>query len=97
MKKNAIILVDLVILDLMMPIMTGHEVLLALKQNSNTAEIPVMILTAAEPDERIRALQGGAESLMTKPFTEKELAKLVRESLQAMKSNPSEGAKAEEN
>ena len=88
---------DLVILDLMMPIMTGHEVLLALKQNSNTAEIPVMILTAAEPDERIRALQGGAESLMTKPFTEKELAKLVRESLQAMKSNPSEGAKAEEN
>ena len=88
---------DLVILDLMMPIMTGHEVLLALKQNSTTAEIPVMILTAAEPDERIRALQGGAESLMTKPFTEKELAKLVRESLQAMKSNPSEGAKAEEN
>jgi signal transduction histidine kinase/DNA-binding response OmpR family regulator len=87
---------DLVILDLMMPIMTGHEVLLALKQNSKTAEIPVMILTAAEPDERIRALRGGAESLMTKPFTEKELAKLVRESLQAMKSTPTEGAKTEE-
>lgn len=88
---------DLVILDLMMPIMTGHEVLLALKQNSNTAEIPVMILTAAEPDERIRALQGGAESLMTKPFTEKELAKLVRESLQAMRSTPAEAPKVEEN
>jgi signal transduction histidine kinase/DNA-binding response OmpR family regulator len=87
---------DLVILDLMMPIMTGHEVLLALKQNSKTAGIPVMILTAAEPDERIRALQGGAESLMTKPFTEKELAKLVRESLQAMKSAPAEEAKTEE-
>lgn len=68
---------ELVILDLMMPGMSGHEVLLALKQNNATAEIPVMILTAAEPDERIRALQGGAESLMTKPFTEKELAKLV--------------------
>jgi signal transduction histidine kinase/DNA-binding response OmpR family regulator len=68
---------DLIILDLMMPGMSGHEVLLALKQNSGTAEIPVMILTAAEPDERIRALQGGAESLMTKPFTEKELARLV--------------------
>lgn len=68
---------DLIILDLMMPGMSGHEVLLALKGNSGTAEIPVMILTAAEPDERIRALQGGAESLMTKPFTEKELAKLV--------------------
>lgn len=73
---------DLVILDLMMPGMSGHEVLLALKQNSGTAEIPVMILTAAEPDERIRALQGGAESLMTKPFTEKELAKLVLTALQ---------------
>lgn len=80
---------DLVILDLMMPIMTGHEVLLALKQNSSTAEIPVMILTAAEPDERIRALQGGAESLMTKPFSEKELAKLVRDSLKAMKTSKS--------
>lgn len=77
---------DLIILDLMMPIMSGHEVLLALKQNSSTAEIPVMILTAAEPDERIRALQGGAESLMTKPFSEKELAKLVRESIRAMKA-----------
>lgn len=68
---------DLVILDLMMPGMSGHEVLLALKGNSATAEIPVMILTAAEPDERIRALQGGAESLLTKPFSEKELARLV--------------------
>lgn len=77
---------DLIILDLMMPIMSGHEVLLALKQNSDTAEIPVMILTAAEPDERIRALQGGADGLMTKPFSEKELAKLVRDSIQAMKT-----------
>ena len=76
---------DLIILDLMMPIMTGHEVLLALKQNTNTAEIPVMILTAAEPDERIRALKGGAESLMTKPFSEKELAKLVKDSIQAIR------------
>lgn len=82
---------DLIILDLMMPIMTGHEVLLALKQNSSTAEIPVVILTAAEPDERIRALQGGAESLMTKPFTEKELAKLVKDSLAAM-AQPEEKA-----
>ena len=76
---------DLIILDLMMPIMTGHEVLLALKQNTKTAEIPVMILTAAEPDERIRALKGGAESLMTKPFSEKELAKLVKDSIQAIR------------
>lgn len=82
---------DLVILDLMMPGMTGHEVLLALKQNSATAEIPVMILTAAEPDERIRALQGGAESLMTKPFTEKELAKLVLGALQGSNVNGKEG------
>lgn len=72
---------DLIVLDLMMPEMSGHEVLLALKQNKATAEIPVVILTAAEPDERIRALQGGAESLMTKPFTEKELGKLVKEQL----------------
>lgn len=72
---------NLIILDLMMPTMSGHEVLLALKQSSSTAEIPVMILTAAEPDERIRALHGGAESLLTKPFTEKELAGLVLSAL----------------
>lgn len=87
---------DLVILDLMMPIMTGHEVLLALKQNSNTAEIPVMILTAAEPDERIRALKGGAESLMTKPFSEKELAKLVKDSIQAIRLPASDTPSEEE-
>ncbi len=81
---------DLIILDLMMPIMSGHEVLLALKQNSATAEIPVMILTAAEPDERIRALQGGAESLMTKPFTEKELSKLVLGALRGARDSQGE-------
>lgn len=72
---------DLIILDLMMPGMSGHEVLLALKQSPSTREIPVMILTAAEPDERIRALQGGAESLLTKPFSEKELGGLVLSAL----------------
>ncbi len=82
---------DLIILDLMMPGMSGHEVLLALKQNSGTAEIPVMILTAAEPDERIRALQGGAESLMTKPFTEKQLAKLVLGALRSTREQDGVG------
>ncbi|MCA9792274.1 MAG: response regulator [Candidatus Eremiobacteraeota bacterium] len=79
---------SLILLDLMMPGMTGHDVLLKLKQTPRTASVPVVILTAAEPDERIRALRAGAESLMTKPFSEKELARLVRETLAEVALEP---------
>ncbi|MBI3926487.1 MAG: response regulator [Armatimonadetes bacterium] len=72
---------DLVLLDLMMPDVTGHDVLRELKQNPAMASIPVVVLTAAEPDEQDRALRIGAESLMTKPFSEQELTAAVRELL----------------
>ncbi len=72
---------DLILLDLMLPGLTGHEVLQELKRKDETAEIPVIVLTAAGPDERTRALGMGADHVMTKPFTENELARLVRELL----------------
>ncbi len=70
---------DLILLDLMMPGLDGYEVCRRLKADEETVSIPVMILTAlGEPEERIRALEVGADDLLTKPFTRLELMIRVR-------------------
>jgi DNA-binding response OmpR family regulator len=54
--------------------MNGYAVCKKLKQDSNTVELPILILTAnAETDERIKGLELGAEDYVTKPFTPREL------------------------
>jgi threonine synthase len=71
---------DLIILDLMMPGVDGFSVLDALKDNPNTAEIPVIVVTAKEltTDEKAR-LQGRIHSLMQKgEFMNDELMDEVR-------------------
>ena len=68
---------DLVVLDAMMPVLTGTEVLARLKADSRTASIPVIMLTARRGQEDVvTALRGGAADYMTKPFIPEEL--LVR-------------------
>ncbi|MEW6278488.1 MAG: response regulator, partial [Candidatus Eremiobacterota bacterium] len=69
---------DLILLDLKMPGVTGHDVLTEIKKDPATASIPIVILTAAPRDDRTRALGMGANTVLTKPFSEKELAGLVR-------------------
>ncbi len=69
---------DLIILDIMMPRMDGVEVLTRLKSDSNTRTIPVILLTAKQPDE---AIYGGydiwADSYITKPFTNPQLLNVI--------------------
>ncbi len=69
---------DLIILDIMMPRMDGLEVLTRLKSDSNTRPIPVVLLTAKQPDE---AIYGGydiwADSYITKPFTNPQLLNVI--------------------
>ncbi|MCZ6564127.1 MAG: response regulator [Deltaproteobacteria bacterium] len=69
---------DLIILDIMMPRMDGLEVLTRLKGDSNTRPIPVVLLTAKQPDE---AILGGydiwADSYITKPFTNTQLLNVI--------------------
>ncbi len=61
---------DLVILDLMMPIKDGLTVLKELKNNPDSASIPVIILTTnSEEDTILKALEAGATEYMTKPFS----------------------------
>lgn len=68
---------DLVVLDLMMPEMSGLDVLRKLRRELHS-EIPAIILTAAGQDEQERAaIDTGANAFVTKPFSPKKLYALV--------------------
>ena len=68
---------DLILSDLMMPVMDGYQFLEKLKDDPSTQQIPAIMLTArAEKDDRLKALRIGVDDYMTKPFDEEEL--LVR-------------------
>ena len=70
---------DLIFLDIMMPGMTGYDVCKKLKENPNTKDTYVIMLTARgqEEDER-KALEMGADEFMTKPFSPRKMkAKLI--------------------
>lgn len=74
--------VDLVILDLMLPRLTGEEVLRRLRQRR--PEVPVIVLTARDAvDDRVRNLNAGADDYVTKPFSFAELLARVRARLRA--------------
>ena len=60
---------DLIVLDLMMPMMNGHEVLGVLAADEGTAPIPVVVLTAVlNPDVHAACIDEGAARVVTKPF-----------------------------
>ena len=65
---------DVVILDLMMPEMTGEKVCRALKEDPSTAAIPVIMLTAkGDPADRIVGFELGADDYVPKPFSPREV------------------------
>lgn len=71
-----------ILLDVMMPVMDGWEVLRELKQDPTTREIPVVMLTAlAEERDVIQGHLRGAVRYMTKPFEMRELLETVTEAL----------------
>ncbi len=75
---------DLVLLDLMLPCMNGHEVLTTLKGSPLTRAIPVIIVSAHfSRADRLLALEQGAEDMLTKPLRHVELCTRVRLALAA--------------
>lgn len=75
---------DIIVLDVMMPVMNGHEACTALKKDPATAKIPVILLTAVA--ERVTTstythrdmLESEAEDYMPKPVEPKELLELIK-------------------
>ncbi len=69
---------DLILLDLMMPKLSGLEVLKRLKEDAATAEIPVIIVTVGtESDEIKEAIALGAEYYIVKPFDVNDLFRII--------------------
>jgi two-component system phosphate regulon response regulator PhoB len=70
---------DLIILDLMLPKMSGLEVCKILKSDTATSGIPILMLTAkAEEIDRIVGLEFGADDYVTKPFSPREVMLRIR-------------------
>ncbi len=70
---------DLVILDWMLPSLSGLEVCRQLRRRAETRDVPVIMLTArGEEGDRIRGLDSGADDYVTKPFSPAELVARVR-------------------
>jgi len=69
---------DLVVCDIMMPLMDGYDVLRTLGRDSSTASIPFIFLTAKTDRADMRlGMNLGADDYLTKPFEEKELLKVI--------------------
>lgn len=74
---------DLILLDLMMPVMSGLEVCQKLKEDSLHREIPIIFLTASHEEEHLlKAFEVGAVDYVTKPFKKSELLSRVRTHLE---------------
>jgi len=70
---------DLILLDIMMPVMSGLEVLEQLRSNEKTRSIPVVLVTALHaPEDKARGLKAGCDDFISKPFDENELIARVR-------------------
>jgi len=77
---------DLVILDLMLPGMDGLEVCKALKSETKTASIPIIMLTAkSQESDKVVGLELGADDYVTKPFSPRELIARIKAVLRRMK------------
>jgi adenylate cyclase len=69
---------DLVLLDIQMPVMDGYEVCRRLRDDPVSRALPVVMITAAGDQEKLRALEAGADEFISKPFNQAELLARVK-------------------
>lgn len=83
---------DLVVLDWMLPGLSGIEICHKLRQQKETKHIPIIMLTArGEEEDRLRGLGVGADDYVVKPYSPKELVARVRAVLRRAKGMDGEG------
>jgi len=80
---------DIILLDVVMPVVDGYEVCKKLKADKKLSEIPVVFVTALRGDKesRIRALEVGADGFLAKPIDESELEAQIRAMLKVKTAN----------
>jgi adenylate cyclase len=69
---------DLVLLDIVMPGLDGYAVCQALRDNQETAVLPVIMVTSSIGQEKTQAIEAGADDFIPKPFNHQELLTRVR-------------------
>jgi len=70
---------DLVLLDIMMPGLSGYEVCRKIRDNAETALLPVVLVTSLDPQqERIKGIEAGADDFLSKPINQPELFARVK-------------------
>lgn len=81
---------DLILLDLMMPVMDGFEVIKALKADPATEDIPIVVISALNSNEDIvRGFQLGANDFITKPVIMEKLLNCVSTQIQLLEAKKS--------
>jgi adenylate cyclase len=65
--------VDLVLLDILMPGIDGYEVCRRIRDQVDTAYLPVVMITASGEEQKVKALEAGADDFLTKPINQSEL------------------------
>lgn len=75
---------DLVLLDVMLPDMSGYEVLSRMRQNQRMADVPVVMLTGkSNPSDRLKGLHHGSNEYLTKPFDPAKLLAVLEKYLES--------------
>lgn len=75
---------DLILMDVMMPVMNGYDASKKLKENPKTQGIPIVMLSAkSQKTEMAAGIESGAMEYICKPFTPSELVEQVRKFVQA--------------
>ncbi len=70
---------DIVIVDIMMPGVNGYELCQAIRQNPKTKDVPIIILSAkSQMNDKLHAIDVGADDYITKPFDPMELERRIR-------------------
>ncbi len=69
---------DLVLLDILMPGLDGYETCRRIRSNPLTSFLPVVMITASGNEQKVRAIEAGADDFITKPFDQAELLARVR-------------------